>query len=343
MEVKQLFQQAHPKAFYLESNLTTDFKKYLASKAWFGKDETVLSLSKPGEGNMNFVLRIKTNKRTFILKQARPWVEKYPQIAAPIRRIEVEAAFYKRLSNNAFLRSFSPQVLGADKANFTLVLEDLGHGADFTSIYKKGKNIDSVDLESFIAYLNELHTIHQTSRMPAYPTNKGMKQLNHTHIFHYPFLENNGFDLDTVQNGLQALAMPYKQNNILKDKIEKLGILYLSKGDTLIHGDYYPGSWLKVASGVKVIDPEFSYFGCREFDIAVLIAHLKMAQADASLIQLVLDKYAFFTRFNKKTIEAFVGIEIMRRLIGLAQLPLDLTLSEKAALLIEANGYVLAY
>jgi 5-methylthioribose kinase len=343
MEVKQLFQQAQPNAFFLESTLSTEFKTYLASKSWFAKDETITSLSKPGEGNMNFVLRVKTNKRTFILKQARPWVEKYPQIAAPIRRIEVEAEFYKRISNNAFLGSFSPRILHYDRLNFILALEDLGQGADFTSLYKKGQTLDSNDLAQFIAYLNQLHTLRPTAKKAPYPANSGMKQLNHIHIFHYPFLENNGFDLDTVQKGLQTLALPYKQNTVLKDKIEKLGTLYLVKGDTLIHGDFYPGSWLKVPSGVKVIDPEFSYFGCREFDIAVILAHLKMAQADEAQINAVLEAYQFITRFNQSTIWAFVGIEIMRRLIGLAQLPLDLTLAEKEALLAEASAYILAY
>lgn len=343
MELKQSFKQAHPHALYLELPASADFTKYLALKRWFGRDETVLSLEKPGEGNMNFVVRVKTNTRTFILKQARPWVEKYPQIPAPIRRIEVEASYYERISDNTFLSTFSPKVLGSDKTHFILALEDLGEGTDFTTIYKKGNSIDETDLTNLIAYLNTLHTIRKMPKMLPYPPNTGMKQLNHIHIFHYPFLENNGFELDTVQNGLQSLALPYKQDAILKEKIEKLGILYLQKGDTLIHGDFYPGSWLKVASGVKVIDPEFSYFGCREFDIAVMLAHLKMAQVDESVIDIVLNNYEHFTPFNKSTIWAFVGVEMMRRLIGLAQLPLDLTLFEKKELLKEAFDYVLAY
>jgi len=41
--------------------------------------EEVISMKKPGEGNMNVVLRIITNERSFILKQSRPYVEKYQQ------------------------------------------------------------------------------------------------------------------------------------------------------------------------------------------------------------------------------------------------------------------------
>jgi 5-methylthioribose kinase len=341
--MKQLFEKAYPNALFLEATLSVDLENYLTSKKWFDKDEKVVTFEKPGEGNMNFVVRVITNKRTFILKQARPWVEKYPQIAAPIHRIEVENSYYKRIENNPFLQSFSPKVLGYDKRNFILALEDLGHGADFTTIYKKGNKLKVADLENLMAYLNSLHSIKKAENPKAYPTNMGMKKLNHEHIFHYPFLENNGFDLDNVQKGLENLSFSYKKNKILKKSIYKLGTLYLAKGNTLIHGDFYPGSWLKVESGVKVIDPEFSFYGYSEFDVGVLIAHLKMAQADESLFNLIMKQYKHLDNSNKSTIWAFVGIEIMRRLIGLAQLPLDLTLSEKEMLLKEASEYVLEY
>ena len=71
---------------------------------------------------------------------------------------------------------------------------------------------------------------------------------------------DNGFDLNTIQNGLQELSLKYKDNEQLKRTVEKLGKLYLGIGRTLVHGDYYPGSWLKTKTGVKIIDPEFSHY-----------------------------------------------------------------------------------
>jgi hypothetical protein len=47
--------------------------------------------------------------------------------------------------------------------------------------------------------------------------------------------------------------MPYKE---LKQKIERLGSLYLSK--EILQGDYYP-VWLKNGGRNKVIDPEFCF------------------------------------------------------------------------------------
>ena len=55
----------------------------------------MLWAEKIGDGNLNLTVRLHMERRSGILKQARPWVEKYPHIAAPVGRSAVEAAFYK--------------------------------------------------------------------------------------------------------------------------------------------------------------------------------------------------------------------------------------------------------
>jgi 5-methylthioribose kinase len=40
----------------------------------------------------------------------------------------------------------------------------------------------------------------------------------------------------------------------------------------------FPGSWLKAADGLRVIDPEFCFLGDPEFDCGILAAHLMIAQ-----------------------------------------------------------------
>jgi len=115
--------------------------------------------------------------------------------------------------------------------------------------------------------------------------------------------------------------------------LELLGSLYLSKGKYLLHGDYYPGSWLKTAKGIQIIDPEFCYYGSREFDLGVFIAHLYLSQQDENLIAVIEREYTAFADLDPKILSGFIGIEIMRRLIGLAQLPLKMNVKEKAKLL----------
>ena len=158
-------------------------------------------------------------------------------------------------------------------------------------------------------------------------------------VFVLPFMEDNGFSLDDIQIGLQELSLPYKKDKALKDQISSIGELYLSEGNTLIHGDYYPGSWMKNAVQIYVLDPEFSFIGFKEFDLGVMAAHLEMSGI-SNAVGLILEKYQKET--NTKLAWQLCGIEIMRRLIGLAQLPLNLDLNRKKELLSSAYQMIMS-
>ncbi|MGB3587786.1 MAG: phosphotransferase, partial [Tunicatimonas sp.] len=119
---------------------------------------------------------------------------------------------------------------------------------------------------------------------------------------------------------------------------------YLATGTTLLHGDYYPGSWLKTTSGISIIDPEFAFLGDAEFDVVVMIAHLTMAETPLKLIDQVLREYEQSDGGYRNSLQrAFSGVEILRRIIGLAQLPLSLSLEEKSSLLKRAADWVRQY
>ena len=332
MSLQENFKRFLPDSIYVDLQHQQELFDLLYKNLWIPASDKIVSTEKPGDGNMNFVLRVKTSSTSIIVKQSRPWVEKYPQIEAPADRIGVEAKFYNAVSQDNFFLSFCPKVIGFDERNFLLAMEDLGEATDCTFLYKKKSTLEDGDLKNLVAFISRLHN-SSISNPKTFPENSELKKLNHTHIFYYPFEEKNGFDLDTIQPGLQDLSIPYKSDLRLKENLKQLGEVYLQTHNTLIHGDYYPGSWLKSKSGIKVIDPEFSHFGKAEFDLGVMMAHLKMAQVEESLLKKVLQLYQRPQGFDNQLLLGFCGVEIMRRVIGLAQLPLDLTLSEKSDLL----------
>jgi len=306
--------------------------QYLQNKGWMEPYEEVLRLEKPGEGNMNVVVRVVGDSRNLILKQSRAYVNKYPDIPAPIERINVERQFYALANPFPPLRKYLPKVIGFDAKNHLMVLEDLGKGADYSVIYKKDEKLSDEELDAAVEFLKVLHyQNYESETIKSYPDNLPLRKLNHLHLFQYPYMEDNGFNLDTVQPGLQSMAMNYKTDSFLKSKLLALGEIYLSSGPTLLHGDYYPGSWLKVPSGFKVVDPEFSFFGPPEYDLGVMLAHLRLAQQPEADIERVMEKYG--SGAEQKLMSQFEGMEIIRRIIGLAQLPLDLSLEEKEGLL----------
>ena len=70
--------------------------------------ESVCGLGRAGEGNMNLTLRVQTEERSFILKQARPWVEKYPDIPAPKERCWWRPPFTKAVADCPLVASACP-------------------------------------------------------------------------------------------------------------------------------------------------------------------------------------------------------------------------------------------
>jgi 5-methylthioribose kinase len=319
--------------FILNANEPKELTLYLQSRQLLSSEETIISLTRPGEGNMNYVLRVTTGTRTFILKQSRAYVEKYPEVPAPEKRIVTESAFYEKISTDRKLRKFMPKLIGCDIENNIMAIEDLGKSNDCTYLYDLQEPLRSIELSNLLNYLDGLHHSFKKNILDDELENLEMRKLNHEHIFEYPFLEDNGFNLNTIQDGLQELAISYKRNVKLRRQISHLGSLYLSKGKYLLHGDYYPGSWLKTSGGIKVIDPEFCYYGSREFDLGVLMAHLHLAQQDESLFAIVVNEYEAYSELNLEILDGFIGVEIMRRLIGLAQLPVQMNLKTKKQLL----------
>jgi len=342
-DLKKKFQQQYPGVFYLTLDDFAGLQHYLRQRGWIEADEEIISIEKPGEGNMNMVVRVLTGRRRLIVKQARPWVQKYPQVAAPVARTATEAAFYQLIADQPVLQNATPELVGFDAEHFMLALEDVGEGSDYTHLYQKDSSITPEEISVLVEFISSLHHIRGDEQAVSFPANRAMRELNHEHIFNYPFQEENGFNLDEVQGGLQEISLQYKQNEELKAKITQLGQRYLATGTTLLHGDYYPGSWLKTAPGVCIIDPEFAFMGDAEFDLGVMIAHLTMAQAEPKIIQQVLDEYEQPSGYNDSLRQAFSGVEILRRIIGLAQLPLSLSLDEKRDLLAQAADWVLQY
>lgn len=322
------------------SNNKPELESYLKNEGWLQPEESIINTEKPGEGNMNFTLRIVTGERSFIIKQSRNFVEKYPQVEAPKNRALKEAAFYKIASENKELQKMMPRLLNVDKNNNVLQLEDLGNGKDYTFLYQKDHKLPENELFQIVDFAAKLHKIRVKSvENPI--ANREMRKLNHEHIFKFPYLQDNGLDLDTIIPGLAEVGESFKNDRKLQENLKKLGEIYLKDGDYLLHGDYFPGSWLKTDQGIKIIDPEFCYFGVPEFEIGVTIAHLKMADQPENLVKNALNRYKKQANLDQNLLKKFAAAEVLRRILGLAQLPLEIDLTKRKELLEEARNVIL--
>jgi len=292
--------------------------------------ESVRRIEKAGNGNMNLVLRVMTDRQSVIVKQARPWVEKYPTIAAPVDRILAETAFYENVSALPELAAMMPAVIARDKGRKLLVLEDLGAASDYSSLYGPEDSSESRDavFEQATQWLGMLH------QCPSKPDEKFgsdlLRELNHAHMFSIPLSNPPAIELDKVCEGLEQASESLRNDKQLFAAVDRLGEIYLRPDNshvTVLHGDYYPGSWLSTSEGFRVIDPEFCFFGPPEFDLGVMLAHFIFckAAADPLTVEQIIEMYRQVntSELSIPLIKGFAGVELIRRLIGVAQLPLD--------------------
>lgn len=342
MTPAQRFAQALPGAFFLDAEQPEALQAWLQARGWLAPGQTIRRLGKAGDGNMNCVLRLElADGSRRIVKQARPWVEKFPDIDAPPERADTEALYYRKTADAPAIAACSPQVLGFDAASHILLLEDLGDGADLSGLYAGDQVLDDATLSALAGYLSALHRGFTRERCDFLIENKTMRALNGEHIFRFPFRADSGFDPDSVTPGLADLARRCRDDQGLMATIDSLAQRYDANGDTLVHGDFFPGSFLQTDGGVKVIDPEFCFFGDAEFDVGVLLAHLHLAQQPGHVIDGLLVRYAAPAGFSERLCRQYAGVEILRRLLGLAQLPLVMDLPTKQALVERACGLLL--
>ncbi len=321
-------------------------RRFLVARRFLGADEPIVSCGRAGAGNMNLTLRVATAERSLIVKQARPWVERYDHIAAPSERADFERRFYARVSTIAPVAAKMPRLLGWDGAASVLVLEDLGSANDCTGAYA-GEAIAPHELDALADYLRSLHDETRGVPDPAF-ANRAMRALNHAHIFEVPLNPENGVDLERHEPGLAAVAARLRRDRTHAALVAATGRRYLEDGPCLLHGDYFPGSWLRTTGGLRVIDPEFCFYGDPEVDVACAVAHLLLADAGAGAVARFVARYqhrgdavaggAAHHALIPSLLARYAAVEVLRRIAGVAQLPIAPSSGRRAMLLERARA-----
>lgn len=340
---KSDFIAANPDFPWLAADDAPGVERFMSERTWLETGEHVQRVGVAGEGNMNLTLRVETERRSMIVKQARPWVEKYDHLSAPWERAEVEERFYQQIAALEGVAQRMPRLLAADTSARTLLLEDLGSAADLTAIYSGG-TITAAEIEELAAYAAALHTATRGTNLTGFE-NRAMRALNHLHIYELPLAQENGLELERFEPGLLRSAEQLRADDAYREVVAETGERYLANGDTLLHGDYFPGSWLRADDGLKVIDPEFCFAGDPEFDLGVAMAHFALAGVPVEAASQLLA--AYMTLADRVTIDAewvarYASCEVMRRLIGVAQVPLPPSNGRRAELLQRSRDAALA-
>lgn len=286
--------------------------------------ETPCTTELAGDGNINWVRRVQAaDGRSWIVKQAREQLEKFPQYRADTRRILVEAAWIRQAAT-VDRDTCCPIILDFDADRRVLVLEDLGRCPRLDDELLTTRDL-SAPLATIGGLLGRVHkstqgvsSIHSTFR------NVGMRDLHFAHIFELPFAEND-FPLPQP---VRDRARQIWDHEPLRDQIETVHQQCRSAEDVLVHADPQPGNILLPTAGAKLLDAEIAHIGCAALDPGILLAHIALsaiALKDEALLRTrtaaLWDSYQAGAQ-DMTIWEATVriaGIEILRRTIGAAR------------------------
>jgi S-methyl-5-thioribose kinase len=293
---------------------------YLRGIGLLGRDEAA-RIETAGDGNINWVRRVRTGDRSFIVKQARLHLERFPEYEAPTERLLCEARYYETV--RALDRDgVCPAVLRFDPGARVLVLEDLGDAPRLEAVLARGG--DASDVATRLArFLGAVHgaTAGDASLAARFP-NDGMRRLHGDHIFALPFAPNE-FPLEAP---VRARAEAIWRDGRVAAVARAAHADYLDRADALVHADVQATNVLVAPRGAVLLDAEIAHAGDPAFDLGTLFAHFWLpavargAASDANAaLRAARSAYGSTDAEFEARARRYAAIEMLRRTIGAAR------------------------
>ncbi|RIL06824.1 MAG: hypothetical protein DCC71_05485 [Proteobacteria bacterium] len=278
-----------------------------------------------GEGNINWVRRVRAGARSFVVKQARPALERFPEYAAPTERIVCEARYYETVAalDEA---GVCPAVIAFDEPARLLVLEDLGDVPRLDAAPADGRDATAA-AQRVARFLGAVHGATADQRtLAARFANDGMRRLHGDHVFDLPFRAND-FPLPPA---VRARAERIWADGRIAAIAAEAYQLYLAPAGALVHADVQGGNILLAARGAVLLDAEIAHVGDPAFDLGTLFAHLWLgpvargaAHAADAAIHAAWRAYTAASAYADAPLHGravrYAAIEMLRRTLGAAR------------------------
>ncbi len=286
-------------------------------------DGTRVAVEPAGDGNINWVRRVRAGDgRSWIVKQARPALERFPEYRVTPDRILFEARYYETVrpwDDEKVL----PEVLHFDGDARVLVLEDLGPVTRLDHALLAGSD-GRAPVRRLARFLGRVHAASAEAGLAGRFENHEMRRLHGDHIFDLPFHPND-FPLPPQ---LRCRAEALWQDRELVELAAAAYQRYATGPEgVLVHADVQAGNVL-LAPRAKLLDAEIAHVGDAAFDLGTLLAHVLLpACARGSLAAARSTAAQAWEAYREAwpagppfaDVARYAGIEMVRRSVGAAR------------------------
>lgn len=240
-----------------------------------------------GDGNLNYVFKIwdKNSDKSVIIKQAgeEARISSDFKLSTDRNRIEVEILGIE----NDLAPGLVPQIYYYDPVMNCFAMEDLSdHEIMRTALLKHEIFPDFADdITTFMVNTLLLTTDRvmdskeKKANVKRFINPELCADISEPLVYTEPYDDNLGRNLVFPPN-LEFVKEELYGDDALHLEVAKLKYDFMNNAQSLIHGDLHTGSIFIKQGSMRVMDPEFAFYGPMGYDIGNVIANLIFAWAN---------------------------------------------------------------
>lgn len=263
-----------------------------------------------GDGNINYVFKVWCPKtgQSVIIKQAdnvlrssgRPLDMHRNKIEAEILKIEKQLA-----------PEFVPEIYNYDEAMYALSMEDISAYKNLRKELMDGKvfshfseNVSTFLADTLLPTTDLVMKRGEKKERVKLFTNPELCDISEDLVFTEPYNDYKKQNVIPKENLEYVKAMLYDDDE-LKCEVGMLRDQFMNHAQSLVHGDLHSGSIFANEDGIKVIDPEFAFYGPMGYDVGNVIGNLFFSWANKYYVN---PKDLNFLTWIEKTIEETIDL-----------------------------------
>ena len=274
--------------------------QYAQEKLTIFPTNAQLTCQEIGDGNINYVFRVQdtTGGTSVIIKHADVLLRSSGR-ELDVHRNEIEANILQL--HGTLAPGLVPKVYAYDPVMCIVAMEDVG----------RYKNLRSELLarKTFPTLAEEISTFMVRTLLPTTDIamdsatkkdavsryiNKDLCKISEDLVFTEPYIDYKGRNIITDGNLEYVQRELYEDDSLLLEAA-KLKQNFMNNAQALLHGDLHSGSIFANQTGIKVLDPEFAFYGPIGYDVGNVIGNLIFAWINCH-----------FTEENLSTRDSFI-------------------------------------
>ena len=282
---------------------TETVKTYLVEQLRLFSPDKPLDAEEIGDGNINYVFRVRSriSGKSIIVKQADRLLRSSGR-PLDITRSKREADALRIYA--ALTPQFIPRIYAYDDTMSVICMEDISYCGNLRKELMAGRPLPANFAENAASFL--ANAVFATSDLFLSPEEKKERvkafinpelcAISETLVFSEPYC--NGKNRNRITPGNESFIQKMLYNDeALKAEVASLRETFMNKAEALIHGDLHTGSiFIGSRAGIpidtnatsdrnatnepctepcmKIIDPEFAFYGPIGYDLGNIIANL---------------------------------------------------------------------